>query len=125
MKFHASKKNRKRYTRNPGLRSILLVLVFGCVATSLGCGFVHMRTRRVTNGDQKRALEREIVSLEKEVDTLELRVAKATDREALMMRMHMEGSDLVQIENQYRTLRGVPAERVAMRVDTPSPLDRQ
>ncbi len=124
MKTIASKKNRKRYTRNPGLRSILLVLVVGIVATSLGCGFVHMRTRRVTNGDQKRALEREIVSLQKDVDTLELRIAQATDRDALKMRLRMDGSDLVQIENQYRVIRGVPVERVAMRVDKLDPLER-
>ena len=78
------RKNKKRYTRNLGLRTMFLVLVFGIVGTSLGCGFVHMRTRRVTNGDQKRALEREIVSLEKEITTLESRVAQATDREALV-----------------------------------------
>jgi hypothetical protein len=116
------KKNRKRYTRNLELRTILLVLVFGIIGTSLGCGFVHLRTSRVTNGDQKRALEREILSLGKEIDTLALHVAQATDREALLMRLHMEGSELVQIENQYRTLRGVAFERVAMRGDVPESL---
>lgn len=102
----------------------MLTLVIVCVVGGvLGCGFVHVRTRGVTNGDLKRGLEREIVSLEKEIDTLELRVAQATDRETLMMRLHMEGSELVQIENQYRTLRGVPVARVAMRVDTQHSLD--
>ncbi len=113
------KKNRKRYTRNLGVRTIFLVLVFGIIGTALGCGFVHLRTSRVTNGDQKRMLEREIVSLQKEIDTLELHVAQATDREALLMRLHMEGSELVQIENQFQTLSGVAFERVAMRGDAP------
>jgi len=112
------RKNTKRYTRGVGVRAMLLVLFTGLIATSLGCGFVHMRIRRVTTGDQKRGLEREIASLEREIDTLELRFAQATDREALMMRLRLEGSELVQIENQYRTLRGVATERVAARGDS-------
>ncbi len=109
-------RNRKRYTRSLPLSGLIRIGMFGVLATGLGCGFVHVKNQHVAKGDQKRELERGIVKLEKEIDTIKLRIAEVTDRDAIRIRLHVMGSDLVQIDGHRRVIDRAPAERVAMRV---------
>ena len=103
------KKNRKRYQRRLDVLSLVALLVFGAVVAGVACGFVGIKNGHVDHSDLRRNLEDEIRVLEKEVETVELRIARGWDRRSLDSALARLGSDLVPIESSEQ-LAGLPAE---------------
>ena len=103
------RKNRKRYQRRLDVLSLVSLLIFGAVSAAVACGFVGIKNGHVERSDAKRALIDEIRTLEKEVKTVELRIARTYERRALAGALRSLGSELVPIETSER-LAGLPDE---------------
>lgn len=100
-------KNRKRYQRSLNIGVIVSVLFFGVVAASVACGFVFIKNAHVKRANVKRHLEDEIRGLQKEVETIGLRVSRAHDRQSLANRLGQMESALVPIQAS-EMLTGMP-----------------
>ena len=97
-----------RYNRSFRFASFVRVAVFGAILTAIGCGFVHVKTQRVTKGNSKGDLERQIDTLRKEIRALEAQMGAAVEREAIRRRLLVQGTELVGIEH-HLTLVGEPS----------------
>lgn len=100
-------RNRKRYQRQLDVGSLLSLLTIGAVAAAVACGFVGIKNARVERSDRKCSLEAEIRTLEKDVETLNQRIASGYDRRLLEGVLRDFGSALVPIESSER-LAGLP-----------------
>ncbi len=101
-------RNRRRYQRRLDVGSLIALLTLGAVGAAVACGFVGVKNAHVERGDLRRSLEDEIRVLEKEVEAIELRIARGRDRRSLEGALRHIGSELVPIENS-ESLAGRPA----------------
>ena len=90
------KKNRYR-NRVSGLALSRLILS-GILLLATGAGFVLVRNQHVIIGNEIRAIEDRIVSLDREIEMWELRIAGVRDRQELSRRLRWVQSDLGDIE---------------------------
>lgn len=91
------KKNRYR-NRVSGLALSRLILC-GTLLLATGAGFVLVRNQHVIVGNEIRAIEDRIVSLDREIEMWELRIAGVRDRQELSRRLRWVQSDLGDIES--------------------------
>ncbi len=105
----SNNRNHKRYQRRLDVGSLLSLLALGVIVTTVACGFVGgIKNARVERGDRRCSLEAEIRVLEKDVATLDQRIASGYDRRLLEGALRDLGSALVPIESSER-LAGLPA----------------
>lgn len=102
-------KNRKRYQRRLDVGSIISVFSIVVVVAVVACGFVGIKNALVERSDLRRTLEEKIATMEKEVDTIDLRIAVLCDRRELAANLLKHGSKLVPI-TVSEELSGLPAE---------------
>ena len=102
-------KNRKRYQRRLDVGSIISVFSIVVVVAVVACGFVGIKNAHVERSDLRRTLEEKIATMEKEVDTIDLRIAELCDRRELAANLIKYGSKLVPIITSEE-LSGLPAE---------------
>jgi hypothetical protein len=91
------KKNRYR-NRVSGLALSRLILC-GALLLATGAGFVLVRNQHVIIGNEIRAIEDRIVSLDREIEMWELRISGVRDRQELSRRLRWVQSDLGDIES--------------------------
>lgn len=101
-------RNRKRYQRRLDVGSLVALLLLGAVGAAVACGFVGIKNAHVKRSDERRSLEDQIRVLEKEVETIDLRIASSHDRRSLQLALTDLRSELVPIESSER-LAGMPA----------------
>ena len=102
-------KNRKRYQRRLDVGSIISLFSLAVVVAVVACGFVGIKNAHIERSDLRRTLEEKIVTMEKEVDTIDLRIAVLCDRRVLTASLLRYGSKLVPIMSSEE-LSGLPAE---------------
>ena len=102
-------RNRKRYQRRLDIGSIISLFSLAVVFAVVACGFVGIKNAHVERSDQRQTLEEKISIMEKEVDTIDLRIASLCDRRVLAASLHKYGSKLVPIETSEELL-GLPSE---------------
>ncbi|MEM9479065.1 MAG: hypothetical protein AAGA58_05305 [Verrucomicrobiota bacterium] len=95
---------RRRQQQRSSLAGLARWLVLGLLAAGLGSAIVCIRNQQVAKGDCKKELEREIRQLEKDIEVLDTRLAQVMDRENLVLRLHMQQSDLVSIDGHERII---------------------
>jgi hypothetical protein len=104
----SNNRNRKRYQRRLDVGSLVALLLLGAVGATVACGFVGIKNAHVKRSDERRSLVDQIRVLEKEVETIDLRIASSHDRRALQLALTDLRSELVPIESSER-LAGMPA----------------
>ena len=101
-------KNQKRYQRRLDVGSILSLLLLAAVVAVVACGFVVIKNAHVERGDVRRTLEKKIALMEKEVDSIDLRISALCDRRVLANSLRKHESKLVPIIRSEE-LSGLPA----------------
>ena len=102
-------KNQKRYQRRLDVGSIVSLFLLAVVVAVVACGFVGIKNAHVERGDLRRTLEMKIVLMEKEVDSIDLRISALCDRRVLANILRKHESKLVPIMRSEE-LHGLPAE---------------
>lgn len=91
-----SRKN--RYKNSLGLSVLLrwttVVILLGIMASS----YVYIKNQHVAKSDRKKAFEDEIVQLEREIETIELKLASMMDRSTIHRKLQFTGSTLRKID---------------------------
>jgi hypothetical protein len=101
-------KNHKRYQRQLDVGSIISLFLLALVAAIVACGFVGIKNAHVERGDVRRTLEKKIKLMEKEVDSIDLRISALCDRRVLASSLRQHESKLIPIMRSEE-LHGLPA----------------
>ena len=90
-------RKRNRYKNSLGvfglIRWVLVVTIFGITGSS----YVYIKNQHVVKSDLKKALEEELETLDREIETAELRSASMMDRVAIQRKLDFTGSSLRKI----------------------------
>ncbi len=89
---------RNRYKHRVGGLLVLRLVLAGGLLLATGAGFVYMRNEHVLRGNGIGEVEREIASLDQEIELWELRIAAVRDRHELSRRLRWAQSDLADID---------------------------
>jgi hypothetical protein len=89
---------RNRYKNRVGGIVILRLILAGGLSLATGAGFVYMRNEHVLRGNEIGAVEKQIASLDQEIELWELRIAAVRDRQELSRRLRWVQSDLADID---------------------------
>ena len=98
--------SRKKYRRSLQVHGLVRLVLLGVVAAVVAGAFVITKNRQHSLANGKSALEAEILSLDKQIDTLDLRIAAMIDREAIARRLADFGDQLVKIERAETVITG-------------------
>ena len=101
-------KNQKRYQRRLDVGSIVSLFLLATVVAVVACGFVGIKNAHVEHGDLRITLEKKIALMEKEVDSIDLRISALCDRRVLANNLRKHESNLVPI-TRSEELPGLPA----------------
>ena len=101
-------KNHKRYQRRLDVGSIISLFFLALVSAVVACGFVGIKNAHVERGDMRRTLEKKIKIMEKEVDSIDLRISALCDRRVLASGLRQHESKLIPIVRSEE-LQGLPA----------------
>jgi hypothetical protein len=99
-------KSRKIYRRSLQVRGLIRLVLLGAVVAVVAGTFVVVKNRQHSLANQKSQLETEIASIDKQIETLDLRIAAMIDRDAIAARLPDMGDGLVKIEHAERVISG-------------------
>ncbi|PAW63816.1 MAG: hypothetical protein B9S36_03965 [Verrucomicrobiia bacterium Tous-C2TDCM] len=89
---------RNRYKNRIGGFMILRLFLAGGLVLGAGAGYVYVRNEHVLCGNEIGLVERQIGSLDQEIELWELRIAAVRDRHELSRRLRWVQSDLADID---------------------------
>ena len=101
-------KSRKIYRRSLQVSGIARLVVLGIIASVVAGTFVNVKNRQHTLANKKGEIESEITSINKQIETLDLRIAAMIDRDAIASRLRDSASSngLVKIERAEKVISG-------------------
>ncbi len=92
------RRKRNRYKNSLNLSALVrwvsLVALLGIMATS----YVYIKNQHVSKSDRKKNFEEEIKQLEREIETIELKLASRMDRPNIHRALQFAGSELSKID---------------------------
>ena len=80
-------KSRKIYRRSLQVSGIARLVALGIIASVVAGAFVNVKNRQHTLANKKGEIESEIISINKQIETLDLRIAAMIDRDAIAARL--------------------------------------
>jgi hypothetical protein len=89
---------RNRYKNRIGGFVILRLFLAGGLLLGAGAGYVYVRNEHVLCGNEIGQVEREIGTLDQEIELWELRITAVRDRHELSRRLRWVQSDLADID---------------------------
>jgi hypothetical protein len=99
--------SRKKYRRSLQVSGIVRLVLLGAIAAVGAGAFVVVKNRQHSLASERSAIESEIVSCQKQIETLDLRIAAIIDRPAIASRLkEMGGAGLVVIESVEKVISG-------------------
>ena len=94
--------SRKKYRRSLQVNGLIRLVLLGVIAAVAGGAFVMVKNRQHALANAKGQIENEIFALNKEIETLDLRIAAMIDRDAISSRISDFDGQLVKIERAVK-----------------------
>lgn len=98
--------SRKKYRRSLQVHGLIRLVLLGAISAVVAGAFVVVKNRQHALANGKGALEAEIGSIHKQIETLDLRIAKMIGRKAIAARMGDMAMGLVSIERTEKLIPG-------------------
>ena len=90
--------SRKKYRRSLQVHGLVRLVLLGAISALVGGAFVIVKNRQHALANEKGALNAEIVSIDRAIKTLEMRITALVDSDAIAAQLPTMGEGLVAID---------------------------